>query len=650
MTLAGSEIKADGPMEFDDGKRAINTAVLKGGNVVIREEGPLTAHEVAAACLSVDIELRLSALTLLIASQRTSLPLGELELRILKETFHHSIKCSTSDQRQKLMRIVKAVVSRQSEASRIAMKDVISLEKKSAVLNNEMEEASLRGDTVAVAVLQNKLDGASCLISKARRDSSLIMEACDWLGALLVDNLYPGTVLERESSALELLAGVLDTAGPSPLMLPYILSAPVANVLLNTVCSGWDRTRRLAAELLMKFPKPLPSYESSEAVASLLERGCRMTSSIRQRESDAGSLLLRTLFSMYCVHLGWTSLYCLQPDQNNASFVLLQKPQAAISLFIPTETASRERCARACASFITCICQKLDSGLDSLEYLFRTAGIELKQKDTLEDDKTDVQWSGDLGSSDAGLCYGLLTTARYCIEEARTSGLMTDGPSASPADRFNSTAIWRTVVQRLLSLSRRGLEIAMTVVAESSSDVIFAPPPSAKGKEDFSARITASASSKGPVNSATCMSATYVNTNSLVGAAGGDDVDGDDEGSAGRSSVVQRAIVAAWLLVRESATLMAFLVKISPPPSDLSTVDSSSGKEPALSPSLSVGPRGAALNVPDAEILSMDEITAIGEITLDALGRLKHMGAISGKSAFILLIIDICHYNRVVFF
>lgn len=111
---------------------------------------------------------------------------------------------------------------------------------------------------------------------------------------------------------------------------------------------------------------------------------------------------------------------------------------------------------------------------------------------------------------------------------------------------------------------------------------------------------------KGPVNSSSILTASYINTNSLMGANSG--TDGEGEGHAQES--MQRAVVAAWLLVKEAAAMLALLVEISPSPA----------------PSLASG-------FSSHELLSVDSISTVGSVILDALGRLKHMGAIAETHA-----------------
>ena len=73
---------------------------------------PLRASEVQQACLSDDVNLRLAGLTLLVASQRTVAPLHPLEMNILQETLPYSLKSHVSDHRQRVLRVLRLLVTR----------------------------------------------------------------------------------------------------------------------------------------------------------------------------------------------------------------------------------------------------------------------------------------------------------------------------------------------------------------------------------------------------------------------------------------------------------------------------------------------------------------------------------------------------------
>ncbi len=72
---------------------------------------------------------------------------------------------------------------------------------------------------------------------------------------------------------------------------------------------------------------------------------------------------------------------------------------------------------------------------------------------------------------------------------------------------------------------------------------------------------------------------------------------------------MQRAVVAAWLLIKESSSLLASLISIACEyQSSLDKEVSSSSPQP---------------------LVSEDTMIQIGSRVMNALGRLKHMGAIS---------------------
>ena len=108
-----------------------------------------------------------------------------------------------------------------------------------------------------------------------------------------------------------------------------------------------------------------------------------------------------------------------------------------------------------------------------------------------------------------------------------------------------------------------------------------------------------------------------------MGGKSCDDTSGDGFDEESASS--QRVVVAAWLLVKETTALLACLVSIS---AEVKMHASSSSKmiiSPSPSPSL---PTGSVRIDDSAPLLSLKDLSLIGSTILDALGRLKHMGAI----------------------
>jgi hypothetical protein len=62
---------------------------------------------------------------------------------------------------------------------------------------------------------------------------------------------------------------------------------------LNALVNSFDLVRRAAFDVLLRFPAPLPGFESPPAVARLLAWAGRLVDSPRARESDSGALLLQ---------------------------------------------------------------------------------------------------------------------------------------------------------------------------------------------------------------------------------------------------------------------------------------------------------------------------------------------------------------------
>ena len=95
----------------------------------------------------------------------------------------------------------------------------------------------------------------------------------------------------------------------------------------------------------------------------------------------------------------------------------------------------------------------------------------------------------------------------------------------------------------------------------------------------------------------------------------------EGQGDGEKESTMQRAVVGAWLLVKEAAAMLALLVEISPPPLSVpkNLIDSAVATIGSTSTSV--------------ELLSVSDISNVGALILDALGRLKHMGAIAETHA-----------------
>ena len=129
-------------------------------------------------------------------------------------------------------------------------------------------------------------------------------------------------------------------------------------------------------------------------------------------------------------------------------------------------------------------------------------------------------------------------------------------------------------------------------------------------------------SCKGPLNSTTAVGQVnnkymFVNTNSFMGAhkdkAALDTAELDENAhSMVISESMQRAVVGAWLLVKEASTLLVSLATLTASKYNLRSLRNQQ-----------------AVEGNEISYLSTHTINELGLSLLDGLGRLKHMGAIS---------------------
>eukprot|EP01034_Spumella_vulgaris_P032821 gene32821-40513_t len=223
------------------------------------------------------------------------------------------------------------------------------------------------------------------------------------------------------------------------------------------------------------------------------------------------------------------------------------------------------------------------------------------------------------------LCHGLILSLRYCLLESHS------------ADLFNT--VNSSNVDSLPLSTGSTTNVAMTIVAEAPSDVPFAPVPYSKGatgEENAAPAVS---------NDSSSMAASYINTNSIMGSGTGEEAV-DEKGSA-----VQRAVVAAWLLVKEASALLATLVDISPPlaaeqvETEAAPVIAADSMEVELQSRIeedSADPtrkracrrntkllEAVTLTKTALPLLTVEDVSHAGSTILEALGRLKHMGAIA---------------------
>eukprot|EP01041_Mallomonas_annulata_P002162 gene2162-4208_t len=584
----------------------------------LARNGPLHTHELCWACLSENENLRLAALALLTSSQKTILRMLPHELGILKATLRYSLKTPSADHRQRIMRLMKTLFCRLKETSRVSVKEA---KNQRPVKSDKKDKVT---DKVTDKGTEKSADKVTDAVSEAAKDA---LGVCEWLAALAV-------------ITLDLLHEALDGLGQdSPYVKPLFTPAITASVL-NLFMSSWDRTRLRAAELLMKFPRPLPGFSSPESVSALVMWACRLMSGAKQREADAGATLLRLLLAVYSLHLGWdidiirmndgltmsTNSVCdlarpANPDDVQTSSTGVCHGDGHIHIPAVSLVVSSAQGGQLIAG----LCDVLEARLRNLRGLFMRIP---ENRGVIGASKSSPKSIDTTAATASPMCHGIVSALRNCLEEVYELGLLRDEggggdtPTTTSNSRSNSIAsagdnvsgngsaprskggtrgqwaamreLWGLRVQRSVKLAMEGFRVALTVVAEGD-------------KGDEQSPQDAAGAAKGPIHANAYM---FINTNGYMESEGGED----------RGTAIQRAIVAAWLLLKECAALLSKLIQMSPP-ADSNNNTSTNTKPSSLSSSSNS--KGTMMLLDDSTI------EMIGEMLLDSLGRLRHLGAIS---------------------
>ena len=164
---------------------------------------------------------------------------------------------------------------RLSETSRMSERDLLRLGRRAAVLSRDHRIATAAEDKDKIEEIDMKLQQGEADMVQSGVIINKAAEVLQWLCGELSDNIYPGTVFEREVTALELLHCAIDSTDNASRR-EVFFSESITATLLNLLLSSWDRSRRLAADLLLKFPRPLPCYTSCTELSSLVRQGCRL--------------------------------------------------------------------------------------------------------------------------------------------------------------------------------------------------------------------------------------------------------------------------------------------------------------------------------------------------------------------------------------
>ena len=107
--------------------------------------------------------------------------------------------------------IVKALVMRLGETSRMSERDLLRLGKRANVLSRDLKVATAAEDREVIEEIEGKLRQGEADMVQSRAVIKKAAEVLQWLCGVLSDNIYPGTVFEREVTALELLHCAIDS-------------------------------------------------------------------------------------------------------------------------------------------------------------------------------------------------------------------------------------------------------------------------------------------------------------------------------------------------------------------------------------------------------------------------------------------------------
>lgn len=197
-----------------------------------------------------------------------------------------------------------------------------------------------------------------------------------------------------------------------------------------------DRTRWLTCDILLcsdAFPRPLPGYAGSEDVRKLITWALGQTASPRARQADAGALILRLVWRVYCCELGW-------------SIAVDPKSEA-----VTVAEGVRESAASSGAAFVDTLLDVLERRLDETKAMYevvvRGGTIDIG----LDDDRR--------------LGHGILTLLRFVIEDLG----LAKARSAKQAVIVDGVdkAGWPARIERILLATRRAIDIALLVVGEA---------------------------------------------------------------------------------------------------------------------------------------------------------------------------------------
>lgn len=403
--------------------------------------------------------------------------------------------------------------------------------------------------------------------------------------------------------------------------------------------------------------------------------------------------MLRVVTIIYGFHLQWDVVLPLTDDNTPISDLTIESSGRFMYAMTSSDMIKTKLDVEACAVLIpslltsSTLANKVDENQMKMEkvriFMLLIAHILSRRILTLRTlfgllrnggVMTGDQISSLPSMTNVPLCHGLLLALRYTLKDIQGYALLD-----SSLDLFHSSSHpfseldllvslnWKHVISAIFAFGLDGLNAGLEVVAEAPSDRYFAPTPIAalsqahlpleatKTVQDIfpSCNIVNTNTDDTPPTAENSLYVRggaaevvitkglkeaangymFLNTNSFMEAQfqgtrnnNGNDDDGEGINGGEESGGVhlQHAVVGAWLLVKESCALLAVLVEISQSPSD-----SAITLKDVLHASSSLNEKKEGTSTNATRLLDTSQVSIMGESMLDALSRLKHMGAIA---------------------
>ncbi|KAL8475665.1 hypothetical protein ACS0TY_028361 [Phlomoides rotata] len=373
------------------------------------------------ALTHIDESLRMDAAETLFLNPKTASLPSSLELSLMRRAIPLNMRCSSTAFQMKWNSLFRKFFSR----VRTALERQLKLGTWKPLDSGDANGLSL-------------ITGAE---ETVKHRAEYLFGFTKWLSKFLFFSCYPSAPYERKIMAMELILIMLnvwpvaltsrgnqDSFSSENNLCPYSkgFTLPDSTLLLvGSVIDSWDRLRVNSFRILLYFPTPLPGISSPDLVLEAIKWAKKLICSPRVRESDAGALAMRLLFSKYVLQLRWI----VRPSCN----IVLFCSEAELPNGLNPNCSS----SSPVVSYITSLTDWL------------LAAVENAEKNLSEACKY-------------SFVHGILLTLRYTFEELDWNSEVI----------LHNVAEMKHVLQRLLELVMRITSLALWVV---SADAWYLP-------------------------------------------------------------------------------------------------------------------------------------------------------------------------------